>query len=64
MQEIAREGRRIELLNHLALRCRVTLSVGTVERSLQANQGGTRAPWKGLEQMEVCLNGNCFDLGF
>lgn len=39
-KKLLEKGGGLQLLNHLALRCRVTLSgVGTVERSLQANQG-------------------------
>lgn len=40
-KKLPERGGGLQLLNHLALRCRVTLSgVGTVERSLQANLGG------------------------
>lgn len=40
-KKLPERGGGLQLLNHLALRRRVTLSgVGTVERSLQANLGG------------------------
>lgn len=71
MQEIAGEGRRIA-----ALKSSGSATQGYAQWCWHSGEitagkfgGGTSAPWKGffhqkMEQMEACLNVNCFDLGF
>lgn len=61
-KKLPERGGGLQLLNHLALRRRVTLSgVGTVERSLQANLGGELLLLGKAFSSENGANGSLFE---
>lgn len=70
MQEIAGERRRIAALKSSGSAMQGYTQWCWHRGGITAGKsGGTSAPWKGffitkMEQMEVCSNVNCFDLGF